>query len=265
MLEDLTDFAFGNVKASSEMVDGSVVPLFTKDPQGRPEPVGSSVALIANRRRFLITAHHVVDVARGELYYPTSEDLSSVDAAHFLTCDADSIDVAVCELGSLPGVFAPLDVASFIEQSQAPEGYLVAVGFPATKTKVYGATVRSRLQKLVSRESDGAEYRRLRADRSTNIAVDFDKRRTVLPSGVTSTFPDPNGMSGGPLLWLYKEALLRPVAPKVVAILTRWDDISKSGMVATRVRGPLAVIRREFCADDIPEHLVAGVRIGRRL
>ena len=53
-------------------------------------------------------------------------------------------------------------------------------------------------------------------------------------SGQISAAPDVYGMSGGGLFWIHDVGRLGPAIPKLVGILTRWDEVSLTTIVATK-------------------------------
>ena len=234
-----------------------VVPIFCRK-GSRVTQEGCGFLVAQGSNYFLVTAAHVIRQKINENVLCISlggKRLRGIDGRYLLTpgpgvpIAKDEIDVAVVMLeGShlppYPDVDKyPLEATALMAKSPRGTGqfnYHVA-GFPETK----GGFDRSRNEftyqpySYTNIEAESVAYKGAKADVAKHIAVTFNQKRGIGPSGNVQTFPFPYGMSGSPL-WLLANG--QPIIP-VVGVVTRWCK-PHIVFVATEIWFALAMLDR---------------------
>jgi hypothetical protein len=236
------------------------VPLYVDDEYGRPDQFGTGFFVRARESHFLVSAAHVLDVARtkGVFFYATPTTLRALNGKVLTTGhpdnrDDDALDVGVMKLtgDALPPYrevekFA-MDI-SYLTPNYLPRAdkHYVIVGFPATKS-VVDTQRRTALASPYAYRSDSFDdndYESLGVNARSHVALPLNLRQGLDSSGEPRIFPKPQGMSGSPIVVLYEATNQnhQRVFP-VVAIGVRYRKRQKV-LIGTDVRFAVEMIEQ---------------------
>jgi hypothetical protein len=236
------------------------LPLYVKDKHGRPDQFGTGFFVRAGESHFLVSAAHVLDVARTRpvFYYTTPITVRALTGKVLTTGfpnsrDDDPLDVGVMNLTGegLPPYrevdkFA-MDI-SYLHPNYLPRAnkHYVIVGFPATKSTV-DTQQRTALVSPYAYRSDSfddKDYDSMGVNATTHVALPLNLRKGIDSTGKTRTFPKPQGMSGSPIVVLYEATNQnQPRVFPVVAIGVRYRKTQKV-LIGTDVRFAVEAIRQ---------------------
>ena len=261
---ELTD-VYKIIDVNTKIIENSIIPLFHGYKGSRPVFFGSAVYILIENRYFIFTAKHIVDEAKDNIIIPMdSNEFNSLPVSVFNCADSKDIDIAVAELDKPLKLFSPLlfkDIMN-IDLAKSIPNKLIALGFPETRVKATSIDAKGELKKLLTDESNLLEYKRMKVDPRIGIIIDFDKTSVFSQKKVNVLFPKPNGMSGGGLFGMYKNGLLEiNIAVLLVGILTDWDDKTKKGMKATKIKFALAILKSKY-GIEIPDRFINDIIIG---
>jgi hypothetical protein len=214
----------------------SSVPLCNVKGDQLPTAGGSGVLLHVGKRRYLITAAHVVDAAiEGRVF-------AAIMGANFVEVGSrkrwrtkrrdgateDRTDLAIIDLDGLPeGVVAAVtfldleDLAPYYETDEREiSTAFLAIGYPRSKQpkSLDGIHYRALSYSFVSHREALPEKVSVGADPLLHIAIGYDKLgfEGIEP---TSQMPKPEGCSGGGL-WMIPKAMTSDAPmPKLVGIM----------------------------------------------
>lgn len=236
------------------------IPLYVDDEYGRPDQFGTGFFVCARESHFLVSAAHVLDVARtkGVFFYATPTTLRALNGKVLTTGhpdnrDDDALDVGVMKLtgDGLPPYrevekFA-MDI-SYLKPNYLPRAgkHYVLIGFPATKS-VVDTQRRTALVSPYAYRSDSfddKDYKSMGVDAQTHVALPLNLREGIDSMGKPRTFPKPQGMSGSPIVVLYEARSedQQRVFP-VVAIGVRYRKREKV-LIGTDVRLAVGAIEQ---------------------
>jgi hypothetical protein len=236
------------------------IPLYVKDRYGRPEQFGTGFFVRARESHFLVSAAHVLDVARTRrvFYYTTPTTVRALTGKVLTTGfpnnrDDDPLDVGVMKMtgDGLPPYrevdkFA-MDI-SYLHPNYVPRAnkHYVIVGFPATKS-IIDTQRRTALVSPYAYRSDSfddKDYVSMGLNAATHVALPLNLRKGIDTTGKTRTFPKPQGMSGSPIVVLYEDTNKKqPRVFPVVAIGVRYRG-SQKVLIGTDVRFAVEAIGR---------------------
>ena len=251
------------IDLNSRPVESSIVPIFHYAVKARPEFVGSGVYFSIGGSHFLITAKHVAGNKPDQFVIPQStEEFDSIPTSMFVHTESDEIDVAVAQLDTPLPMFIPIQKGQLVDldESRHIPNRLIALGFPGSKVRATSTEVKTLLKKYASTEASRLEYTRLSVDRRVTHVLDFDKTQVISLTKGMSTFPNPNGMSGGGLFWMHHKGILEREPVLLGGILTEWDPKTKKGMKATKIKYVLAMISARF-GVEIDSKWTKGISI----
>ena len=231
------------IKEVTELLAKFSTPLYQYDSDHRPELIGTGFFVKAGGSSFLVSAAHVLDVAknRGLFFYiapKTTRNLSGrlIRSNHEDNRHSDLIDVGVLRLSAeseppYPEVDKFAMEPSYLRPRFRPrtaKAYAV-IGFPATKNRASGArrevsAIPYAFHHLEPIDEGQYESHGLQPD--THIALKLDVRRGFGPGGTKQHFPDPYGMSGSPIVVLYDLAGDENVT-RVVGVATTYRKHSR--------------------------------------
>ena len=180
----------------SEAVDALTkfsVPLYVNDDYGRPQQYGTGFFVRANQSDFLVSAAHVLDIARTRnvFFYSKPDTLRWLTGPVITTGHPDQrandkLDIGVMRLtGDATPPYPEVDKfpmpVSYLKPRYLPRAdkHYVIVGFPATKSLV-DTSRRVTLSTPHAYRSDSMadeEYEAAGVDPSTHIALPLDLKR----------------------------------------------------------------------------------------
>jgi hypothetical protein len=217
-------------------IQKSIVPLYrrTLDPLGL-EYIGSSTYCIFGPIRMLVSAAHVLKcILPNRAWYPYSNQESrELPCEKYAFSKNQTDDVCIMELvADLPN-WSPLPSMDFSEFNSTSEYQHILLGYPASSAK--GSTAHNQhleIKGYLTSPSPAEEYGRLGVDPNREFVVEFRKKKVFERDLHQTTFPNPNGMSGGPVLQFHEKSAR---IQKLVGIMNRWDLNRKKAIVATRI------------------------------
>jgi hypothetical protein len=248
----------------------TICPLWFRVPKGY-ELEGSGVLLEICRRRFLLTAAHVIDKARdGPLHiglpkgYVKMAGVSKVTTAPHGDRQADHVDLAFVAIdddvaNEVSASFAFLPVVHVDVLDEGTEGTLYVVnGCPWKKVLKDGRTFRPNLYELKLAGRRPQDYPPLGLSPETHIAMEFDHKKMINGLGRRVESPKLNGVSGGPVWRALRvdHPSGKPALTKRLSGIVIEHRKEKRTLVATRVAGVLAGIAHTFpeLAQFIPHN-----------
>jgi hypothetical protein len=236
------------------------IPLYVNDEYNRPDQFGTGFFVRAGESHFLVSAAHVLDVARTRkvFYYATPEKLRWLSGRVLTTgrpetLDDDMLDVGVMRLtgDALPPYPAvdkfPVEI-SYLRPKYLPRlgKHYVIVGFPATKSRIDSRDRTALVSPYAYRSDSAGEnvYAKQGVDAETHLVLPLDLRKGRDAGGLIRAFPKPQGMSGSPIVVLYgdneeTEDSLRGFP--VVAVGTRYCKSAKV-LIGTDIRFAVEMI-----------------------
>jgi hypothetical protein len=235
------------------------VPLYVNDEYRRPEQFGTGFFVRVGGSHFLVSAAHVLDVARTRrVYFYAAKDKLRHLTGHVLTTgdpadrERDLVDVGVMEftgdgMPPYPDVDkVPMDI-SYLKPRYLPRSgkHYTLVGFPATKS-IVDTKDRTALVSPYAYRSDPIEDNRYPEQGFTpesHVLLPLDLRRGFDPAGKKRIFPKPQGMSGSPIVVLYEEASDYSTGVPVVAVGTRYRR-NKKLLIGTDIGFALGAIEQ---------------------
>jgi hypothetical protein len=209
-----------------------VVPIYGFNHKRDPFVRGSGIIVFFEEEYYLVSAKHVFDQARrggGVLLHSSLGNFDGVSGPQMLTGkgleleESDQSDIGIVKLNhkvSKPPYLAyqgdrlimDLDAIDegFLQSSQTPrEGILFSVlGYPETKNKFNHARryMPSEMYGCSGRSPNVEAYDRLKVNERNNILFGFDRFLNLEKREAANVFPEPEGMSGGPIFNIYKDS-----------------------------------------------------------
>ena len=202
----------------------------------RPEFVGSSVYCRFGPVQMLLTAGHVLkSMVPDRPWYPHSDSefrQLPCDEHHYPKRELEDSAVAPLTEGLSP-MWTPLSSARFTAFSGEDGFQHFLVGYPSASTK--GSTPqfqRIEIKGYLTAAAPPEEYSRLSADPRRELVVVFRKKNVYERDRKKSTFPNPNGMSGGAVFQFHESDAK---TQSLVGLMTRWDVTRKRAIIAERI------------------------------
>jgi hypothetical protein len=190
----------------------AMIPLFSLS-SGRPDLIGTGVALRAGPQRLVLTATHVLRGFQGSTVHVPAGDCwcPLIGESHFAATrgtrnpDDDTVDAALLALDEASPTgwrswLRPEDL--FPGCSARPSDRFVVAGFPRSKVRsgVGRTRVTPRAVRYFGHALAASRYEPVVGDPAVHIAIGF-KRRTIVEEGQLVTPPPLYGTSGGMLIW----------------------------------------------------------------
>jgi hypothetical protein len=242
----------------STILSRHIVPLFSEDRSGKPEPQGCGFLVSSRDSSFPISAAHVLDDFTRLFFYAEPKKQRWLSGELRLTKrpdgnsrKSDRLDVGVLKLQS-PGLPPYPLVDKYVMPindlmaSALPRGdkvYLV-LGFPASKSEPHlvRRDVTSEPYAFFNTSAEMQQYTAIGVAPESHIVIPFERTKALGPKGEFRAFPMPKGMSGSPVWLLYDE--IGPNDPTRTFIVGIFIEYHKSChvMLATDVGIALRMI-----------------------
>ena len=196
----------------------STVPLFSFH-KGVPQLEGSGT-LIKNRGQlFLVSAAHVLDKCKTTrlAFYCDAKTLLNIHGKITLSLlvdgkrDRDLIDLGVVKLGPDTAkhlrIPKPLSFDVLQDTKVTDSCSCFITGYPASRAKpnIPGKYVQTEPFFYRGRVADSATYKAQAIDSRHNLLIKFDRKNCLFPDGSVKQAPDPHGISGSPVWFLWDE------------------------------------------------------------
>ena len=251
---------FRRTNTNSLEIEQKVVPLFTRQKQSRPILVGSSVYCHIDGRHFLVTAAHVV-TRSASLLIPSSPDgLDYIPTGYFAVSRSEEVDIAVAQLdGELPS-YVPIHFPEILNIDSAADipARLIVAGFPSNAVKATASTVKAEIARILTTRAVALPPQLRQNELEFSIAADFDRTDILSWTKPRTTFPKPQGMSGGGLFWMHESGLTEQRPCLLVGILSESYESPKPIMIGTKIKFALAIMRDRYGAS-LPGNIVRDV------
>lgn len=204
----------------------STIQFYWYNNDGQFEALGSGVLLTIEGRYFVATAAHVVKGATNNVYVILG-DYEVKLAGTWVSTKPTNIDLAVLELSDAAQItelqqgyrFLTLDEMTL--QQRSLTGNYLLVGYPATKTKVYGGGVHPKPYFLQAAEATDFDLVTKGLQRAVHLVLDATGLVVSASNPDPHKTPDLEGVSGGGV-WDTGNYLLRDPAQerKLAGIIT---------------------------------------------
>ncbi len=231
-----------------------------------PVPHGSGVFIQVASEKFLITAAHVVDNKKNEIYVGIGEhDIiclggeSTVNQAPGLR-DDDRIDLSILKLNN-ETIVKLGDQYQFLNQNELGINHdfklmplYQSVGFPASKSKYnrHKDELKSTPFLYTTMPAEQKIYNELGCKQYSNFIVQYDKKKVMnYKTNQLMTGPDPYGISGSGL-WFIPPQLIangEKIDKKLVGIMTEWPRDNRKYWIGTRIDIFTEIIRQIYNLD----------------
>lgn len=265
--EALRGFAERTARAVERLLP-AISPVFIPSQKGDADLVGSGVLLRIGPSELLVTAAHVMDIAKGDLHIGGESQIVDISGEYSetgdpATRDSDKFDLAILPLSQAhvsqlrDARFLSLDdLEPFETVDHRPvigSKYLL-LGFPATKQSVTrDGNVRVDPLRFVAQARPTTEYEIHGRDPSHHLLLEYNKKRGRAITGQV-TLPDPYGVSGGGVFrvrgWAGEEA----ERETLVAIPTHYTGRVGKSVICTRIAEVLRGVMKRY------PHLVSHIR-----
>lgn len=225
-----------------------VVPIFYAASPSKAEFYGTATYVNLGPICLLVTAAHVLTEIFEKGAIPLvplgREFLGSIPCDEYAFSSNPTVDLAVCRLtGELP-LHLPVDLERAGRFSNSDDYQNLLIGFPSKGVKVREGHVLAKYEGYQTQNSPPEEYKRLSADPERFCVFEFRKEKVYRKKLRKENFPDPNGMSGGPV-FQFPNANARDL--RLVGIMIRWDTERKKAIVAVRIEE----LRRMFTISKL--------------
>ena len=251
---------FQQANTNSLPIEQKVVPLFTRQKQSRPVLVGSSVYFFIDGQHFLVTAAHVV-TRTGSLLFPSSpKGLDYIPTNGFAVSRSQHVDMAVAQLdGELPN-YVPILFPEILDIDSATgiPARLIVAGFPSNAVDATASTVKAEIARILTTRAGVPSAQSQQIDSKFSIAADFDRTDIVSWTKPRSTFPKPQGMSGGGLFWMHQSGLTERRPCLLAGILTESFGPPLPIMIGTKIKFALAIMRNRY-GTSFPGNMMRDV------
>ena len=251
-------------------------PVFALHGDAKLELLGSCIIVASGEDRYVVTASHLANQASSaRLMFGAGDELRElrgkrwrVTTANALSgADDDRADVSVIRLNGAVAVQLPEDAATpltAIEFESVPDirNPVLLLGYPCTKhRRARGEQpIEANVYSVVAFETELAEYNALAIDRSTHLAVSFNRKEVWHPGG-GGTAPRLNGMSGSGVWRLSVFGGVPASSVRLAGLfIEHHQKVQIKHAIATRLTAVLSVIART--EPDLRDALAAiGVRV----
>ncbi len=244
----------------------ALVPLYSHK-IGRPDLIGTGVALAVGSERILLTAAHVMrDFADDTLFISDGTGWVGLDGIAYSATtpgwklpEDDRVDAAVFVINEksrkhLAHCISPADLLP--GSAAGPTDKFVLAGYPRSKLKYDFKRwkVTPRVMRFVGRCSPTSRYPEVDARTDVHIVLDFHREKSH-QGGRLGAAPSVRGVSGGMLVWA--PSITNPAlagSERIAAIFTEWPA-PKRFLISTRIDVHLALIRNHLphVATLVPE------------
>lgn len=199
-----------------------------------PEFIGSSIYCLFEPIHMLITARHVLErILPNRAWFPFSnKEMREVPCEGYAFPKNEEEDTGILELSSGLAAWSPLSADQFSQFSDVPEYQHILLGYPSSLSKEIDPKKRSlEIKGYLTSPSPPEKRAKVQVDANREFVVEFRKENVYERDLHKTTFPDPNGMSGGAVLQFHES---NARVQRLVGIMTRWDA-REQAIVATRI------------------------------
>jgi hypothetical protein len=264
---------------ATTLVGGAVRPILVASSKGQPHFHGTGVLFSVAGAHFLATAAHVVHDPTDEVKYVPQKGVAITfgSNSHVELCGRvhrtipphgesyvkDLTDAAVIELSEEEA--ASIDGAQFIDirnvdvrDQDAPRRGYFLLGYPGAYAKQGSSphTYKLGYFPFIGFEVPENEYADLGYPRESNLAIRFDRKKSVV-SGNVQIAPKPDGTSGGG--WWRIDSAFNAVKTesdlKLVAIMSKHYPDDEQALLAVRMSRvvQLLALARPELVRDLPD------------
>ncbi|MEC1718408.1 hypothetical protein [Schinkia azotoformans] len=261
-----------------QRVESAVIPIYhVPTLKRKPVQIGSGVLVKIKSEYFILSASHVFDEignqqlltgdGTGSVVQLISGERFSSGKGKSGTHKDDPIDASVFHIQAqiseaLKKVALTLNHFDFSGHKEC-EPPFIASGFRVKKSNTAGNTVQSKREGFPSMEISEEDYKRMKIDFETHIALGYENQ--VLLNGIWQTSPTPKGFSGGAIIRIDGLSLIPNTCdnPEPKQLLTgiiieqrRGKNKEMGVLIGTRIDIHLALIKHFLSdlVDDINHH-----------
>lgn len=228
IIKTLPEITHERMNYCSDVLSGkylkSVRAIYGSTENGKPEHIGSCVAVIIKNENYLITAAHVVDHnEKISLYVSGEKKLVLIETTAFLTTapndnrDDDIIDFAILKIS--PEMKERIGNIEYISEVDIltrdltdNEKCCLALGYPNSKNKIKpnsGKNLKETPFVYTSNlKHDDDLYEKVGADKKKHYLLDFCEKHSKDEDNKIINSISPKGVSGGGLFYI--EGMTRP-------------------------------------------------------
>lgn len=248
------------------------IPLYARSTRGDYSVRGSSFIIKIEEDYYLVTAKHVFDQNRtpggvfissapGEFYLAKGNQIHT--GKKLIIEKNDLADISIVHLASeIPKppyrfIYEGENIANFdaidkhvssVNIFPHTDLYYAALGYPLSKNKINHARryIQHNLYCYRDFSPGSDEYKKLGLDENKNILIKFDREQASLTPNQKILFPDPVGMSGGPIFQLFKnQNNPKDFYFSIAGIVTSQDPMKKflQGTAISRVFNLIHILR----------------------
>lgn len=184
--------------------------------------VGTGVYVKAGDSTFIVTANHVLNEGRSNLYIPwLPGKIFKIEMFRAISVSHPEADVAVLLMRGESPEFVPISI-----QADSPEvgTEMLLAGFPASRSSSFNNTMRYEARFLKTETIENSGRFSVFSDK-INFVCDFYKENILLGGGHRGDFVDPWGMSGGAALEI--QYVNGEYEYRLAGIITDWDPKKK--------------------------------------
>lgn len=197
-----------------ESLARATVPIFQKTIDGKSaDPVGTGILISTNENAYLVSALHVLNKGTQQqplFFFAGNNKIREIRGD--MKVAPDPKDVGVLKFHgkrkNYPGVNRVSLPFSWLKANEVPrldKSYIV-LGFPSSRSNLnrYSKLARSELRSFQTSSLPIDDYNLLGINVEDFLLLDFQRKDFYLLDGQQVTFPEPHGMSGGPV-WLLRD------------------------------------------------------------
>jgi len=225
-----------------------VVPIFFVNKEKKIEFQGSSIYCHMGPIKFLLTAHHVLQELFDQKLRPlilTDDDLlNDIPCTQFTFSKDSSLDIAICVLDSPLKMYAPYNLEGASNFQQSDDFQAILLGFLGKGVKVREGLIKAKYEGYQTQNASISEYTRLGVDPEKFCICEFKKEKVFREKLRSETFPNPNGMSGGPI-FQFPNSNAKNI--RLVGMMLRWDTEREKAVIGVRIEE----IRKMFSVTRI--------------
>lgn len=191
---------------------------------------GCAVYLKIKDKYYLATASHVIDheeLAKNIIPL-RREELASIpiDQAVKISCNEADVDISLVYLTEELEFFSPIELISDSIVNRS-ENIIVLLGYPQSKVSISSKGTFVEPFYMLTKIIDFPLQPIKKVHQEVHFFCKFQKKKVPRCDGSQSTAPNPNGMSGGPVIELSSNGS-SGFSSKLIGIMTDWDKENES-------------------------------------
>jgi len=247
----------------------------TEEKNGKAKAHASGIFINVDDSYFLITAAHVVEKHKDEIFVPL-RNFDALQLGGTLTTNVafqkekDKIDIAIIKLSEdafnlVNGYY------SFLSQNELGISHEVkklpsylSFGYVCSGSKVKYGTDKfiAKPFNYVTVPADEKIYKELSCQLFENIIIHYDKKKVFnYRTKETKVGPDPFGISGSGLWYIPPNQIVKPgdkVSKQLVGIMIEWPIQNRKYWISTRIDILTEIIRQKYSLN-IPQSTIVKV------